>query len=52
MLPKETIREQAEALDDFVQRGGDLSSWFHSKDFSSADKIAILKARRESARAK
>lgn len=44
MLPKEAILEQAEALTDFIRRGGDGARWFRSKGFSSADKVRIFRA--------
>lgn len=37
-------REQAQALDDYVKRGGAASRWLDSKGFCQADRAAILLA--------
>ena len=46
-LSEEAARLQAEALRDYLARGGrGPAFWFRSKDFSPADRRAILTALR------
>ena len=43
-LSDEAVRHQAEALADFVSRGGSPSCWLETKDLVPADRAAILVA--------
>jgi hypothetical protein len=38
------VREQAACLAEYVRRGGSASRWLDSKDFSPADRVAVLVA--------
>lgn len=38
------VREQAQALADYVSRGGPATRWLESKEFSGEDRAAVLLA--------
>ena len=43
-MSDEAVLHQAEALADYVNRGGSASRWLDSKDFTPADRAAVLVA--------
>lgn len=43
-MSRDDIGRQADALRDYMRRGGSRFRWFESKDFETADREAILRA--------
>lgn len=43
-MSDDDIARQADALRDYMRRGGSRFRWFESKDFETADREAILRA--------
>lgn len=51
-MTSDNIREQAEKYLDYIMRNGNASLWFHGKDFTRDDAVAIRREAKAISRAR